>query len=244
MSEALHICIDSNEASSRRDIVNYMMWNGVEVDIRKLDICDYVVSDRVGVERKDVSDFIGSMKDGRLFSQARDMAAVYERPVVILEGQLSRAFKRSAMKPASVYGALSSLALDYGVNIIPTDSPESTAILLHRLAYREQTKEERTIQLRSINRSLPLHEQQVFLLSGLPQIGTTLAQELLTAYETPIRVIEEFANAEVRVSKSGKTKRLVGPLAGVKGVGPVIVENAQRLLHESYTALRGAEKPE
>ena len=244
MSEALHICIDSNEASSRRDIVNYMMWNGVEVDIRKLDICDYVVSDRVGVERKDVSDFIGSMKDGRLFSQARDMAAVYERPVVILEGQLSRAFKRSAMKPASVYGALSSLALDYGVNIIPTDSPESTAILLHRLAYREQAKEERTIQLRSVNRSLPLHEQQVYLLSGLPQIGTTLAQELLTAYETPYRVIEEFTNAEVRVSKSGKTKRLLGPLADVKGVGPVIVENAQRLLHEPYTAHCGAEKPE
>ena len=243
MSEALHICIDSNEASSRRDIVNYMMWNGVEVDVRKLDICDYVVSDRVGVERKDVSDFIGSMKDGRLFNQARDMAALYERPVIILEGQLSNAFKRSAMKPASVYGALSSLALDYGVNIIPTDSPESTAVLLHRLAYREQAKEERTIQLRSINRSLPLHDQQVFLLSGLPQIGTTLAQELLSHYETPYRVIEEFANAEVRTSKSGKTKRLLGPLADVKGVGPVIVENAQRLLHESYAALYGAEKP-
>ena len=59
MSEALHICIDSNEASSRRDIVNYMMWNGVEVDIRRLDVSDYVVSDRVGVERKDTSDFIG-----------------------------------------------------------------------------------------------------------------------------------------------------------------------------------------
>jgi ERCC4-type nuclease len=242
MSEALHICIDTNEASSRRDIINYMMWNGVEVDVRKLDICDYVVSDRVGVERKDATDFLGSMKDGRLFNQARDMAALYERPIVILEGQLSRALKRSAMRPVSVYGALSSLALDYGVNIIPTNSPESTAVLLHRLVFREQAKEERTKQLRSVNRSLPLHDQQVFLLSGLPQIGTALAQELLNAYETPYKVIEEFANAEVRVSKSGKTKRLLGPLADVKGVGPVIVENAQRLLHKSYPMLCGAEK--
>jgi hypothetical protein len=84
----------------------------------------------------------------------------------------------------------------------------------------------------------------VFLLSGLPQIGTTLAQELLNTYETPYRVIEEFANAKVRVSKSGKTKRLLGPLSDVKGVGPVIVENAQRLLHESYTMLCGAERSE
>ena len=70
MSKQLHICIDSNEASGRRDIVNYLRLSGFEVDIRKLDVCDYVVSDRCGIERKDASDFLGSMKDGRLFKQA------------------------------------------------------------------------------------------------------------------------------------------------------------------------------
>jgi len=89
------------------------------------------------VERKDVSDFLGSMKDGRLFSQAKDMAGLYGRPILILEGQMSRALRRSAMKPSSVYGALSSVALDYGVTIIPTETPEHTGVLLHRLAYRE-----------------------------------------------------------------------------------------------------------
>ncbi len=238
MAESLHICIDSNEASSRRDIVNYFRLSGFDVEVRRLDVCDYVVSDRVGVERKAVSDFLGSMKDGRLFSQARDMAEVYERPILILEGAMSRAFKRSRMRPASVYGALSSLALEYGVSIIPTEGPESTAVLLHRLAYREQAREKRTIQLRSLNRSLPPHQQQIFLLSGLPQIGTILAEELLSSFETPYRVMEELAKAEVRVSPSGKTKRLLGPLSGVKGVGPVIVENAQRLLNESFLDLQ------
>ncbi|MCW4048314.1 MAG: hypothetical protein NWE89_01125 [Candidatus Bathyarchaeota archaeon] len=241
MSEPLHICVDSNEASKRKDIINYLKFNGFNVEIKKLDVCDYVVSDRVGVERKDVSDFLGSMKDGRLFSQARDMAELYERPVLILEGQLSKAFKRSAMRPSSVYGALCSIALDYGLNVIPTDSPDSTGILLHRLAYREQVKEERIIQLRSINRSLPLHQQQVFLLSGLPQIGTTLAQDLLNHFETPESVIEAFLGSEVHTSASGKTKRLTGPLKGVKGVGPVIVEKAQELLKRSYPELCGVD---
>jgi len=237
MAEQLHICVDSNEASSRRDIVTYLKFNGFDVDIRRLDVCDYVVSDRVGVERKDVSDFLGSMKDGRLFSQAKDMAGVYERPVLILEGQMSRALKRSAMKPSSVYGALSSVALDYGVTIIPTETPEHTGVLLHRLAYREQAKEDRVIQLRSVDRGLPLHEQQLYLLAGLPQIGTTLAQDLLSHFETPLRVLEEFAQAEVKVSSSGKTRRLTGPLTEVKGIGPLIVEGAQRLLKESYLSL-------
>jgi ERCC4-type nuclease len=237
MTEALHICVDSNEASGRRDIVNYLRMSGFDVDVRSLDVCDYVVSDRCGVERKGVSDLLGSIRDGRLFGQAEGMAGAYERPVMILEGQISRALRRSRMSPASVYGALSSLALDFGFSIIPTDDAMSTGVLLHRLAYREQVQEERPLQLRSVRRSMPLHQQQVFLLSGLPQIGTTLAEELLRHFDTPYRVLDEFHNAEIRVSESGKTRRLHGPLSGVKGIGPVIVEGAQKLLRGSYNSL-------
>ncbi|MDP6048941.1 MAG: ERCC4 domain-containing protein [Candidatus Bathyarchaeota archaeon] len=237
MSESLQISVDSNEATGRRDIVNYLRLAGFKVDVQKLDVCDYVVSDRCGVERKDVSDFLGSMRDGRLFSQAGDMARVYEKPILILEGKLSRAFGRSRMRPASVYGALSSLALDYGLSVIPTDSPDGTAVLLHRLAYREQVKKERTVQLRSVRRDLPPSQQQVFLLSGLPQVGTTLAGELLAQFDTPFKVIKEFASAEVHVSASGKTRRLLGSLAEVRGVGPVIVERAQGVLNRSHREL-------
>jgi Fanconi anemia group M protein len=237
MSEILHICIDSNEASARRDVVNYFRLSGFDVDVRRLDVCDYVVSDRCGVERKSASDFLSSLKDGRLFSQARDMAKVYEKPILILEGRMSRALRRSRMRPASIYGALASLTLDHGVSVIPTEDPETTSLLLHRLAYREQVKEERPVQLRSIDRSMPLHQQQVFLLSGLPQIGVTLAEELLRSFDTPIKVIEEFVSANVRVSSSGKTRRLEGPLSDVHGVGPVIVEKVKNLLMGSYRDL-------
>ncbi len=237
MAEPLSICIDSGEASGRREIVNYLRLAGFDVEIRKLDVCDYVVSDRCGVERKDVSDFLGSMKDGRLFKQARAMAEAYEKPVLILEGRMSKAFKRSRMRPASVYGALASLALEYGLSVIPTEDPDSTAILLHRLAYREQAKEDRPLQLRSVRRDMPPDQQQLFLLSGLPQIGVTLAEELLRSLETPYRVLEELASAEVKTSASGKTKRLGGPLREIKGVGPVIVESAQRLLNTPYNEL-------
>jgi len=235
MSKQLHIFVDSNEASNRRDIVNYLRLSGFTVDIQKLDVCDFVVSDRVGIERKDTSDFLGSMKDGRLFKQAQSMSEVYEKPILILEGQMSRALKRSRMKPASIYGALSSLALDYGLSIIPTENPDTTAVLLHRLAYREQVKEERPVQLRSVNRNMPPHQQQLFLLSGLPQIGTSLAEELLHNFDTPYEVIREFVEAEIKTSKTGKTKKLLGPLTEVKGVGPTIVEHAQYLLKGSYS---------
>lgn len=237
MAEALEVCVDSNEASARRDIVNYLRLAGCRVEVRRLSVCDYVVSDRCGVERKDVRDFVGSIKDGRLFSQAKDIAATYDRPVLVLEGRLHRVFRRSRMRPASVYGALASLALDYGFSIIPTEDPDSTAMLIQRLAYREQSAESRPLQLRSLRRKMPPHLQQVFLLSGLPNIGSTLAEELLRHFDTPYRVFEEIVGAEITVSKSGKTKRLNGPLSEAKGVGPIIVENARRLLTSSFNEL-------
>lgn len=237
MVEALEVCVDSNEASARWDIVNYLRLAGCAVEVRNLPVCDYVVSDRCGIERKDVRDFIGSIKDGRLFSQAKEIAAAYDRPVLVLEGRLSRVFRRSRMRPSSVYGAMASIALEYGLSIIPTEDPDSTAVLIQRLAYREQAEESRPIQLRSLRREMPPHRQQLFLLSGLPQIGSTLAEELLRHFDTPYRVFEEIAKAEIAVSKSGRTKRLNSPVGDVKGVGPVIVENAQSLLTSSYREL-------
>jgi Fanconi anemia group M protein len=237
LTDNLQICVDSNEASSRKDIVNYFRLAGFQVNIQKLDVCDYVVSDRCGVERKDTTDFLSSMRDGRLFSQAGDMVRVYEKPILVLEGSLSRAFKRSRMRPSSVYGALASLTLDYGISVIPTESPESTSILLHRLAFREQIKQDRPVQIRSVRRDLPPHQQQIFLLSGLPQIGTILAEELLNQFDTPFNVLQEFASAEIIVSKSGKTKRLGGPISNVRGVGPLIVEQARNILNQSYQKL-------
>jgi len=237
MDETLNVCVDSNEASVKREIVNYLRLVGCDVEVRSLPICDYVVSDRCGIERKNVQDFVSSLRDGRLFSQAKEIASVYERPVLVLEGHLPRVFKRSRMRPASIYGAMASLSLDYGFSIIPTGDADSTAVLVHRLAYREQTCENRPLQLRSVRREMPAHEQQLFLLSGLPNIGVTLAEELLHHFETPYRVFDEMAKAEVLVSRSGKTKRLNKPLSQVRGVGPNIVEKAQRLLMSSFSEL-------
>ncbi len=239
MSETLNVCVDSNEASARREIVNYLRLVGCEVEVRRLSVCDYVVSDRCGIERKNVRDFVGSLRDGRLFSQAKEIADAYERPILVLEGHLPRVFRRSRMRPASVYGALASLSLDYGFSIIPTGDVDSTAVLIHRLAYREQASESRPLQLRSVRREMLAHEQQLFLLSGLPNIGAILAEELLHHFDTPYRVFDEIAKAEILVSRSGKTKRLNDPLSQVKGVGPIIVENAQRLLTSSFMELSG-----
>lgn len=230
MPDPLWVYVDSNEASQRPEIINYLRLSGCEVEVRRLPVCDYVVSDRCGVERKDVFDLANSVRDGRLFNQAKEIAEIYERPILVLEGRLTKVLRRSRMRPSSLYGALASLALDYGFSIIPTADAQATSLLVQRLAYREQVEEKRPPQLRRVSRRMPLQEQQLFLLSGLPNIGRSLAEELLKHFGTPMRVLEEFASAEVRISRTGKTRRLEGALKDVRGIGPKIVEETKRLL--------------
>lgn len=230
----LEVCVDSNEAAIAGKVVNYLKLSGCSVRVANLLDCDYVVSDRCGIERKEVKDFAQSLMDGRLFEQAKRLKEVYEKPILILQGYLPIIFRFTRIRPQSLWGALSSLALDFGIAVVPTPNANSTAQLIHRLAYHEQAKEKRPIQLRRAKRKASLLEEQLYLLCGIPQIGRSLAEELLRHFQTPLRAIEELVDAEIHVSKSGKTRRLLGPLREVKGVGPSIVEKAKRVLNTPY----------
>lgn len=230
----LEVCVDRNEAAMAGKVVNYLKLSGCSVRVVSLPDCDYVVSDRCGIERKEVKDFAQSLMDGRLFEQAKRLTEGYEKPLLILQGYLPVIFRFTRIQPQSLWGALSSLALDFGIAVIPTPNANSTAQLIHRLAHHEQAKEKRPIQLRRAKRKASLLEEQLYLLCGMPKIGRSLAEELLRQFQTPLRVIEELADAEIHVSKSGKTKRLLGPLKEVKRVGPSIVEKAKRVLNTPY----------
>ena len=62
---------------------------GLEITLKNLEVGDYVVSDRVAVERKTAQDFVASIIDPErnLFRQIADLSRSYERPVLILEGR-------------------------------------------------------------------------------------------------------------------------------------------------------------
>lgn len=230
----LEVCIDSNEAVMAERIVNDLRLSGCVVKTANLTDCDYVVSDRCGIERKEVKDFAVSLMDGRLFEQAKRLFEGYEKPLLILQGDLSAISKFTRISPNSLWGALSSLALDFGIAVIPTPNAHSTAQLIHRLAYHEQAKENRPIQLRRKKRKVSLQEEQLYFLCGIPNIGRSLAEDLLNKFQTPLQVVQELVSAEIHVSKTGKTKRLLGNIGEVKRMGPSLVEKAKKVLSTSY----------
>jgi ERCC4-type nuclease len=233
-SQKITVFVDNREL--RSGVSEYLRELDVNVVQKQLSVGDYVVSDRVAIERKNVNEFANSIYTNRLFDECARLKEAYEIPILVVEGHLSAVFRFTRVNEASVWGALTSIAVELKVPIVPTADAKQTARFVERVAYKEQVKAKRPIAIRPREKTLTLAQQQLYLVCGLPKIGITLAENLLSKASTPLDVFKQIAEAEVMPSKTGKTRRLSGAIADVKGIGPLIVEKSKRILTTPYVA--------
>jgi len=211
--EELVVYVDHREA--RSGVSTILEEMGVSVVMRTLEIGDYVVSDRVGIERKTTSDFLSSLIGGRreLFGQISDLARTYQRPVLILEGGDIYNIRR--IHPNAVRGALASIAIDFGVSIIMSKDAEDTAAMIAAIARREQQDHGREIMLHGKRSALMLPEQQEYVVSAISNIGPVVAKNLLRHFGTVAAVMgatrEELMEVELVGPKTAdRIREVVG----------------------------------
>lgn len=200
--EKVKVIVDHREVPS--GIIHELAQLGIEVEARQLDVGDFILSDRVGVERKTVGDFLQSIVDKRLLSQARQLSETFERPVLILEGE--GLYWRRAIHPNAIRGALAALAVDFGISILPTQDEKETATILAIIARREQTELAREVALRGEAKGLTLPERQRFIVEGLPGVSAVLAERLLAHFRTPERVMAASEEELQEVPGIGRVK--------------------------------------
>jgi len=148
---------------------------GVEVDRRKIHPGDYVLGE-IGIERKSLSDFFGSLIRKRLFEQLRRLRESYPVPLLILEGDLAEVSEYRS--PAAIFGAILAIEIDERVPILTTADREQTAVLLSVL-WKRRRRGRGEYGLRHKPKALTLEQRQRFLVEGLPSVGETLARNLL-----------------------------------------------------------------
>ncbi len=167
------IIVDTREVFSG---LPNILSSKADVEIKQLPVGDYILSERLAVERKRADDFIGSIIRKRLFDQAKRLKDAYELAMVIIEdrGLFSRNIDRRA-----IYGAIACLLLDYNITVVRTYGIEETANLLFALASREQFKKKKEISLRGKKPNMNLREKQQFIVEGLPNVSAILAKRLL-----------------------------------------------------------------
>ena len=69
--EGITVYADYREKSS--GVIKKLIDLGIQVNLKKLDVGDYLVSDELCIEYKTVPDFIDSLIDKRLFTQLKSM---------------------------------------------------------------------------------------------------------------------------------------------------------------------------
>ena len=198
-NQELVVYVDSREGNSK--VIRALDTIGVKVKVNTMSVADYQVSEEVAIERKTAKDFVDSIVDKRLFKQARMMMEEFKKPILILEGD---DFYSGFINPNAIRGAMTSIALDYGISIIPTRTAEDTAAMIKRIAIREQKGEKRSIQIRTERKPQNLWEQQLFIIESLPNIGPVHAKRLLEHFGSVKAVLEADEKKLQEVEGIGK----------------------------------------
>ncbi|PSQ04881.1 Hef nuclease [Halobacteriales archaeon QS_5_68_33] len=218
VEDAVAVVVDQRELDSSiaKDLSRR---EGVETRLETLAVGDYVLSDRVVVERKTVSDFLDTLTGGderSMFEQVKDATRYYARPIVVVEG--TDLYGERNVHPNAIRGALASLAVDFGTSILRTTDEDETTDLLEVIATREQEEEDRTVSVHGEKSSKTLAEQQEYVVASVAEVGPVTAQSLLA----------EFGSVEAVMSADADE------LQAAEGVGEVTAERFREVVGSDY----------
>lgn len=204
---------DTREGNSK--VIRHLSEMEIDVKVQAMAVGDYQVSDEVVIERKTAKDFVDSIVDKRLFKQARSLMEEFKRPLIILEGD---DLYNGMINPNAIRGSIASIALDFGISIIPTRNAQDTAAMIKRIAIREQSGEKTPIQIRTDKKPVNLWEQQLFIIESLPNIGPVNAKNLLEHFGTVANIIN-----------ASETQ-----LQEVEGIGKKTAANIRKVVDSKY----------
>lgn len=199
--ENLRIIVDEREKKS--GIPKLLKSIGLNLEMKSLPVGDYIVGPETVVERKSIHDLMSSVFDGRLFDQCSRLKEHFQYPIVLMEGNVDE-IEEIIDNPLIFYGAVSKVALDFKIPIIPTPSAEHTAKLLISLC----TKREASTGpfLKKIRKSTDLQRQQLSVLCSLPGVGEKLAIRMLEKFGTPLQVLSATINDLSKVEGLGRAR--------------------------------------
>jgi DNA excision repair protein ERCC-4 len=213
----VRIVVDERERSS--NIPELLKNAGAVIDFTQLKVGDYVVSFETAVERKTVRDLISSIYDGRLFVQCSDLVRYYQKPLLVVQGNIADLAQTSedmedpddiklhTERMSLAYDALITVATEFRIPIIHTPSAEQTAQLLVTLVNRSLQEAKATGPLlRKIKKENPIHIQQLSVLASLPGVGEKLAARMLKKFHTPIRALNASAAELATIPGFGLTR--------------------------------------
>ena len=190
------------------------------VEAAQLEIGDIICSDRVGIERKSVDDFVDTIAnpDRDMVRQLADLQRTFDRPLMILEGD--SIFGLRGIHPEALRAHIAMIGVGFGIPIIPTKSIEETAAQIVTIARREQIDEGRKISIPHTKRTqMTMTQRQEYVVSSIGAgVGASTAERLLKHFG----------------SVGGVTNASVDEMCLVGGIGQKTAENILEIIWSEY----------
>ena len=213
-SRKLKIIVDNREFKSL--VVRELVKRKLMVEPQQLPVGDYIISERICIERKLVSDFLQSLIDGRLFAQLKRIKMAYQSTILLLEGE--GLFTSRKINTSAIYGALVSIISDFKIPIISTANAMESAELIRVMALREQLEGKHIPEIRGEKHAMSLQERQRFILESLPNVSAKLA----------LRLLEHFGNVKSVFQAD------LDALTEVKGIGKKTAKYIKDVIEKGY----------
>jgi DNA excision repair protein ERCC-4 len=224
--DQLRIIVDEREKKS--GIPDLLKAVGVNIEITTLPVGDYIVAPEIVVERKSIRDLISSIFDGRLFDQCNRLREHFQHPVILMEGDVDE-IEEFTENPLVFYGAISSVAIDFKIPVIPTPNATHTAKLLVSMSSRKEAQ--KGPFLKKIKKSSDLQRQQLSVLCSLPGVGEKLATRMLEKFGTPLRVLSASSVELAKVDGLG-AERAKKIKAMLESKSKFLKNSNQKTLHD------------
>ncbi|MEM5794128.1 MAG: ERCC4 domain-containing protein [Candidatus Aenigmatarchaeota archaeon] len=193
-----------------KEVIEELKKLGALVNVQSLEIGDFVLSEKVCVEKKTHSDFISSIIDGRIFEQASLLRKNFEKPIIVIEGYSNREISDNALK-----AALACLLIDFGISLVSTKNSFDTAKLIYWIAKKEQSETKSEVAIKVGKKPKDIRKIQEFIVSSLPGVST----------KTAVKLLKNFGSVEKVFSASEEElKKVIGKKA----------EKIKKILSEKY----------
>lgn len=185
---------------------------GIETKSMQLSLGDYIISDRIIVERKSGNDLAQSIMDGRLFDQAKRLIDTYETPVLIVEGDVP-------MKKAAFQGAIVSV-IKNGISVLTVENTQETVEILNRMALSEVKEKRGPVVRKKHKKKNDPETTAIHALSMIPGISYKKSESLLN----------QFGSIKAIASLSEKD------LTEVEGIGEKTADLIKSVLNFDFKA--------
>ncbi|KAL8589791.1 hypothetical protein ACOMHN_020794 [Nucella lapillus] len=189
------VFVDSREISGTQDIVSALrLEHNIHVCTRQLAACDYILSNRMAVERIVWSNFCNSSNRSKLTQRLKHMLSLYDRCVMIVEKDRVKPGEEKNKKfqhHTKYVDSLTSHLCQIAVQLFFTENQSETAGLLAQLTTLECRKDMAITVPVDLSSA---QEQVVRFYLSLPRLSITHALNLCSNFTA----IQDFMQSSVK----------------------------------------------